>query len=449
MYNAPLYDHLRALAAQGGHRFHMPGHKGRVPDSLFCDVASIDYTELDSTGNLYATEPGIIQAAEREAARYFGAAHCFFLTCGATQGIKAALLAFCGAGGAVVLDRNCHQSASDALVALDLSPHFVYPTTHPDTGLSGDILKGELRAALVQSGATAALVTSPTYYGQTLDIAALADVAHQCGAALLVDSAHGTHFRACGLLDPLAQGADAVIFSAHKTAAALTQGAYLLLGKDVALSPDIVRHATAFFGTTSPSYPIMASLDWARAQLEAHQARWRATATLCQQTVRAIAQNTPFSCVPGGDPCRLSIATCAGGYTGYEVGDFLQAHGIVAELCDRDFVVCIVTDADHPADLSALQQALASLPRRAPLAPLAFLSPPRPMRRMSPRAAFFAPKQACTLREAAGKIAACNLSPYPPGVPVVGLGEEIDRFCIEYLCQTRYNDKKTVWVCAE
>ena len=157
MSDTPLYTALQALAEAEGLRFHLPGHKGKGTGGPLDGAMRIDYTEIPSTGNLYG-ENGPIQQAEGLAARYFGAGRCFFLTCGATQGVKAALAAFCGASAPIVLDRNCHGSALDACVLLDLSPTWVWPEFDPATGLSGDISPKALAAALRQSGARAAQI---------------------------------------------------------------------------------------------------------------------------------------------------------------------------------------------------------------------------------------------------------------------------------------------------
>ena len=439
MSDAPLYAALMALAEGNGLRFHLPGHKGKGMGNLLDGAMRIDYTEIPPTGNLYG-EDGIIQQAEGLAARHFGAGSCFFLTCGATQGIKAALAAFCGAGEAVVLDRNCHGSALDACVLLDLHPTWVWPAFGSEAGLSGDIAPQALREALRQSGARAALVTSPTYYGHLLDIEALAAAARSAGAVLLVDAAHGSHLRACGLPDAMAQGADAAVFSAHKTLTAFGQGALLLTKEGGKGFAQRVRGLTALFGTTSPSYPIMASLDLARARLEEQPEAWPATVRHCA-AVAARLTDAGFRVLSpraGTDPARLTLDTAWRGIPGHDAARHLRQHGIEVEMADARHIVCIVTPADSEGDLSALASSLEALPAGAPL-PLGLLEPPRLSAAMTPRQARFSPSETMPLARSAGRIAACSLSPYPPGVPVVACGESIDEKAIEYLLQKGYN----------
>lgn len=449
-FYAPLYEALLKMSHGGGLRLHIPGHKGRGLGSVFDGVFSVDYTEITNTGNLYG-EGGIIQQAEREAARYFGMDRCFFLTCGASQGIKAALGAFCGGGGAVVLDRNCHQSAFDACIMLGLDPAYAIPEIDSSSGLSRNISPDNLAAAVKNSSAKAALVTSPTYYGYLLDIAALAKAAHSAGAALIVDAAHGSHLRACGAPDPCAQGADAVIYSAHKTLFALGQGAYLLArGKDEAFYAGI-RRMTALFGTTSPSYPVMASLDYARAWLEAHPAAYPGAAQLCADTAQKLASTAGFDVISptsGFDPCRLVVSVARLGISGTDCADLLHGMGIEAEMADERHVVMVITPADTADDMQRLTNAFSGIKPCEAAARNPALPPPLPHKAIPPRQAYFSPCEAVPLGKSVGRTAAQSISPYPPGVPVVACGEIIDKVCVEYLLEKSYNVNNKIIVVA-
>ncbi len=439
---APLLNGLLDLSGEHALRCHMPGHKGRGMGDIFDSIFTIDYTEIDTTGNLYG-ENGLIQQAELECAMYYGMDRCFFMTCGATQGIKAAIAALCPPGSPLVVDRNCHMSVIDTCAMLDLSPSYVWPAFDALSGVSGDISPSALTLALRQSGAAAAIVTSPTYYGALLDIASLASAAHECGAALIVDAAHGSHLRACGIDDPAAQSADIVIFSAHKTLRAMTQGAYLLSRGFTAPFYENLRRLTALFGTSSPSYPIMASLDYARAMLQNDGGRYALAAQCADSFMRRLAASTPFlPVIPmenPRDPCRLSILTSPGGISGTSAALSLRAAGIEAEMSDRSSVTLIHTADGTLSDLNRIYAALSSLephpvplPRHSP--------PPRPRRVISPRQAYFSPYTAVPLANCRGKIAARPISPYPPGVPVIAAGEEIDDLCVEYLLNKGYNE---------
>ncbi len=452
MYNAPLFEALAGLAARPAvSRFHMPGHKGRACAGPLDGVFPIDYTELPLTGNLYAGD-GPIALAEALAARWYGMEGCFFLTCGATQGLKAALRFFCAPGGSVVLDRNCHKSVIDGCALLDLSPRYVCPEFLPDLGVTGDISPAGLREALRKSDASAALVTSPTYYGHCLNIAELAHAAHDCGAALIVDAAHGSHLRACGCADPACLGADAVIFSAHKTLCALGQGAYLVFrGLDAGQQREL-RAATALFGTTSPSYVVMASLDLARAKMERDNGLWQQTAERALELRRRIAAHTPFTCLDGGDPCRLTVRTDRAGICGFDAAERLFSLGVEPEMQDEGRVVFILTPQDTREDWARLEQALCTVAQGAgsPCSePDSCPPPPLPPAPLSPRQALFAPKQALPLNRCVGRIAGENLAPYPPGVAVAVLGETLTKFCVEFLRKKGYNRDTYIHIVTE
>lgn len=443
MSDAPLYHALTALAAREGvSRFHMPGHKGRATGSAFDGVFPLDMTELPHTGNLYEGD-GPIARAEALAARWYGMDGCFFLTCGATQGLKAALRFFCPRpGDAVVLDRNCHKSVLDGCALLDLRPTYVYPAFLAREGVSGDISPDALRSALLQSGARAAVVTSPTYYGHCLPVGKLAEAAHACGARLIVDAAHGSHLRACGLPDPAAQGADAVIFSAHKTLCALGQGAFLVFRGLSGPEKGRLRAATALFGTTSPSYVVMASLDAARARMEDTAGRWQSLARRAASLRKSIGALTPFAVFDGGDPCRLTVRTGSAGLSGFQAAQGLFSLGVDPEMWDESHVVFILTERDEEADFQRLQSALITLAQRCGVSSPspAPLEPPRLVPAMTPHAALFAPKIPRMLGQCAGQIAGENLAPYPPGVAAAVQGEVLTNFFIEYLLQKGYNE---------
>ena len=264
--STPLYNALRALAAQNTARFHMPGHKGQPAFPGFDALFAIDFTETYGTGNLYEAE-GPIRQAEQLAAAFFRVTDCHFLTGGSSQGIVAMLGAVCGDGGKVLLDRACHKSAMHACALFDLEPAFLSPDVLPYAGCGGVIdLAAAEEALQANPDAAALLVVSPNYYGVMQPIAELAALCHRCGKKLLVDGAHGAHLDASGCRNPVAAGADAAVLSAHKTLPALGQAAYLLCGPSIDSAG--LRRFEAMCGTSSPSYPIMASLDLAREFLQ-------------------------------------------------------------------------------------------------------------------------------------------------------------------------------------
>lgn len=436
----PLVDALRAYAAREPARFHMPGHKGKsLPLAELNALASIDVTELTGTGNLY--EPGEpFDAAQALWAERFGFEQCQFLTGGSTQGVHTGLALCCKPGDKILLDRGSHRSAFHAMALLDLEPVWLERPWLERENLTGPVSRPTVERALNRHpDIKMVCITSPTYSGVLSDVAAIAQTAHAHGARLFVDGAHGAHLPFLGL-KPF-RGADGVVTSAHKTLPALGQTALLFVN---GFEPDRVRELASVFGTSSPSYPLMASLDGARDWMERRgiQEYERAAARVAD-----LREKFP-SLRPGGPPC--GGPTCWGGLSldptrlvlkakdGHALARALEDRGIIPEMADRGHVTFICTCQDGDAGFHRLEQALDELRERMgdcpPLPP-----PPLPEMALTPRQALFAPRETVELERSAGRIAAGQVAPYPPGVPVIAPGERIEKKHLAYLNEIGYN----------
>lgn len=444
---APLYQALKALADGGGARFHMPGHKGNSVFSGFDAVFAIDYTEIFETGNLYeGTEP--IRGAERLAAQLYGATDCHFLTGGSTQGVHAMLGAVCGDGGSVLLDRASHKSTVSACALFDLTPAFMYPEIAEPFGFTGEYDPKAVEQALQKNPQVSALmVVSPNYYGVVQDIKELAEICHQYGKKLLVDAAHGAHFPAVGLPSPIELGADAAVLSAHKTLPALGQGAYLIFADTI--DRDTLRRMEAMVGTSSPSYPMMASLDLSRAWLENEGAgKYQRVARFTTHLQRYLNQCTALRVVCAQDfqtvdPCRLTLDATSIGMTGYELETLLwEKYQIACEMADSRCVVLIITGADKTEDLLRLTHVLRHFgknsERKKNAVPVCKI--PQATRACSVRKAWFSPCDTVALAQAKGEICARAVTPYPPGIPLLWPGEKITEAHIEFFQKRCYTN---------
>lgn len=446
--SAPLYEALSVLSQKNTVRFHMPGHKGQAVLPDFSPILPIDFTEIYETGNLYTGE-GPIRLAEEQAARFYHAADCHFLTGGSSQGIHTMLYAAAGAGSSVLFDRNCHKSCAHAAAMLDLTPTFVFPSVLEPYGIPGLLDPADIETTLAKNPAIkTVLITSPNYYGVCQNIPAIAEICHAHGAKLLVDAAHGAHFPAVGLASPTEQGADLAALSAHKTLYALGQAALLLSNGTV--DGEKLREGAALFGTSSPSYAILASLDLARDALEQDDSY--------QQTAQAVhalrmrLKETKFMplCFDALDPCRLTVSTAGTNLTGDALSDLLyQRFQIACEMSDARNIVCIVTPADLPHNLAALEDALVILSNQAQSAPLPPPLPPLPNPHpvLSVRDAMLGSAHETALSDAtAGMICARPVTPYPPGVPVLWCGEEITVQHIVFLTNQCYNTVSRIFL---
>lgn len=293
------------------------------------------------------------------------------------------------------------------------------------------------------------MITSPNYYGICQDIPAIASICHTHGAKLVVDAAHGAHFPAVGLPSPIQQGADLAVLSAHKTLYAMGQAAMIL--SNGTIDGEKLREGAALFGTSSPSYAILASLDLARDLLEQDDSYQRTAQAVKQLKVRlSQTRFLPLSAGISLDPCRLTISTAGTNLSGNALSDRLYARfGIACEMSDLRNLVCIVTPADLPQNLTLLEQALLALsqevqpfPQPTPLAPL-----PHPKPVLSVRRAMLGACDALPLSEVrSGMVCARPVTPYPPGVPVLWPGEEITRQHIVFLTNQCYNTVSRVFL---
>lgn len=420
--NTPLYNGLTAFVDSDPLRFHMPGHKGKgLPgwERLF----NVDFTELPPTGNLY--EPGgDIAAAEELWAKAFGMSHCLFLTCGSTQGNRTALTLTCPLQSMILTDRNCHRSVYHTMALLDLEPVYLLEKTP-------QAVENSLSA---HPDIKTVCITSPDYYGTLYDIAGIAEVCHRFGAKLVVDGAHGAHLPFLGINHY--QGADLVVCSAHKTLPALGQAALIFSGE--AFHGDDLRRAASVHGTSSPSYPILASMDLARAWMESEEGLgcYRA---VCER-VKQLRSKFPSLDGENLDPGRLTLRV----HDGFAVQRKLHEKGIWPEMADSGHVVFIVTGVDTVEELDRLERTLDELDLQPEEE--AYPMPPEPEIVVRPRQALFAETRSMPLNRCEGYISAGQIAPYPPGVPVIAPGEVISKKHLAYLTQIGYNMEKEVHI---
>lgn len=376
------------------------------------------------TGSLYDGGDAIEQS-EKAAAAAFGAGLTAFSGGGCTLCIQAMLALAARRGRTVLMARNAHRSALHAAALLGLSVIWL-------TDLSPSAVDAALSK---RRDICTVYITSPDYYGRLADIRRLSAVCKQHGAALLVDNAHGSHLGAFGL-HPLALGADMTADSAHKTLPVLTGGAYLHLAADGlfgAVSRREIKRAMALFGSTSPSFPVLASLDLAQAwwQQEGAQAfrqlSKRAEPIFRTVTEAGFAPQTAdgFSAV---DPVRVTL-DCKP-YDALAAAERLRAWGCEPEYADSRYVVLLLSPFHAQAQLDALSSAIASLAQEplppAKLSPFSAGMPDRlPKAAMSLREALLRPFEEIDTKEAAGRVAAQSICPCPPGVAAVASGEII------------------------
>lgn len=427
----PLYDALRGYADKKPLRFHMPGHKGKpLPVPELAGLAALDLTELSPTGNLYeAGEP--FDSARRLWAELFGFDCCQFLTGGSTMGIHTGLTLCARPGSRVLVDRSCHRAVFNAMALLDLEPVYLERPWLRSENLIGPVSPEMVEKMLDRHpDIKTVCITSPAYAGVLSNIGVISRIVHARGGKLFVDGAHGAHLPFLGLA-PF-WGADVVTVSAHKTLPAMGQTALLFTD---GFDSDLVRRTASIFGTSSPSYPMLASLDVARDWLTGEEGFHQYRQAACRVT--ELRQKFPGLRPEYGlslDPCRFVLKV----KDGPAFAKQLEERGVYPEMEDGGHVVFICTAQDSDEDFYGLERVLEELRDQMGNCP-PVPAPPVPERMISLRSALFAPSRVRPLEDCEGEISACQIAPYPPGVPVVAPGERISKKELAYLREIGYN----------
>lgn len=422
----PVADFVRRYAQSGVSRLHMPGHKGAGP--LGCEPW--DITEVAGADELYGAS-GIIARSEENAAALFGSRATFYATGGSSQCAKAMLcLALqnrpTGTPPVVLAARNIHKSFVHAAALLDFEPVWLWPEGGTDSLCACPVTAEGLERALDALAAppAAVYVTSPDYLGNLQDIAALAAVCRRRGTLLLVDNAHGAylHFLSSPC-HPLDLGADLCCDSAHKTLPVLTGGAYLHVAQTAPASlREGANAALSLFGSTSPSYLTLASLDLCNRYLAENYPARLACFAAELEALRARLREHGWAVRPS-DPLRLTLDAAASGLTGTELASLLRRGGVECEYADDTYTVLMATPENARSDLDRVMEALGEN-RRPPLARAA-LPPARGERVLSPREALLSPQETVPASESLGRICGAPTVSCPPAIPIAVSGERI------------------------
>jgi arginine decarboxylase len=440
--DAPLLDAWIRDMETDRSPFQIPGHKGRL--DLTGAIVNGDIPVLPGN-HPHRISPSLILEAERMAAQLWGADLCRFGVNGSSGSNHAAVMAVAGPGDKVIVSRTLHKSVLVGMVYAGVTPVWVRPEINPATGLPEYLPSTRLRETLAaHPDAKAVLIGEPSYVGTMSNIPRLAAAAHEYGIPLVVDAAWAAHYGFHPELPnhPLAEGADIVVTSAHKTLPSYSQASFVLVRDEFV---DLARFNKMFDSTqtTSMSGRILASIDAARALLARHGEELIGPVIEATEVGRATLTAAGIDVIDGEyiDPLKLVILLSSVGADGNQVEADLLAANIDVEMANRDIIIPMITFADTPERIDDLiRRIIASVnqhrgvPRPIEILP-AFSIEPEVV--VTPREAFFSDYEVVEAKDAVGRVSAEMICPYPPGVPVLSPGERITESALSALFEAR------------
>ena len=449
---APIYEALVKLRKKRIVPFDVPGHKrGRgnpeLVELLGEKCVGIDVNSMKPLDNL-GHPISIIRDAEELAADAFGASHAFLMIGGTTSSVQTMILSTCKAGDKIILPRNVHKSAINALVLCGAIPIYIEMSVDPKIGIALGLENDRVAQAIKDHlDAKAILINNPTYYGICSDLKGLTEMAHEAGMMVLVDEAHGAHLHFTDKLPISAMdaGADMAAVSMHKSGGSLTQSSLLLIGEQ--MNPEYVRQIINLTQSTSASYLLMASLDISRRNLALRgKESFEKVIELSEyarREINAIGGYYAYSkeLIDGVSVCdfdvtKLSVYTQGIGLTGIEVYDLLRdEYDIQIEFGDIGNILAYISIGDRIQDIERLVGALADIKRLYSRDGKDLIAGEyiQPELVLSPQEAFYSERKSLTLDESVGQVCGEFVMCYPPGIPILAPGERITREIVDYI----------------
>lgn len=437
--------------------FHVPGHKrGKGVDEEFYKFMgpgpfSMDVTIFSMVDGLHHPKSCIKEAQELTADAY-GVKHSFFAVNGTSGAIQAMIMSVMKAGEKILVPRNVHKSVSAGIILSGSEPVYMNPEIDENLGIALGVKPQTVENMLKQDPDIAAvLIINPTYYGVATDIKKIADIVHSYDIPLIVDEAHGPHlhFHEELPISAVDAGADICTQSTHKILGAMTQMSLIHVNSD-RVDVEKVKQILSLLHTTSPSYPLMASLDCARRQI-ATQGRELLTRTIAlARRFRTEANRIPGIYCFGEeligkdgffafDPTKITISAKELGLKGFELESLLiDDYNIQMELSDYYNTLGLVTIGDTDESINKLLDALRDISNRfignnKQLEKNFIKLPDTPELVLMPREAFYSEKNKVLFKESVGKICGEMIMAYPPGIPIIIAGERISQDIIDHI----------------
>jgi len=421
---SPLYSFIKSYKDKNFKRLHMPGHKGNgdiYPDE-FKSVIPFDITEIKGADALFEAE-GVIGESEQIAADIFGVKNTCFSAGGSTLSILTMIAIASGFTNRILAVRNSHIAFVNACALTGIEPLWLFPEYDKKTGLCRPVTPEEISKALSENpDIKVVYITSPDYYGVIADVKKIAETVHSYGAILMVDNAHGTHLKFCkNDIHPMTLGADICCDSPHKTLPVLTGGSYIHSNLDIPKRE--IKEKMALFGSTSPSYLIMASLDICNTYLKSRaKSDFAKLEEKVDFTEKLLRENGITLLDRKTDITKITVDCQNFGYTDEEVVAVLRKNSIEPEYSGGGKIVLMPSPFNPDEDFEKIVSAL-KLPVKEAIPYPDIFSVPEKI--CGIREARFSPSYFESIENSVGKTAAENKITCPPGIPIVVAGEKI------------------------
>lgn len=433
-----LYKELSKYSEGNVYPFHMPGHKRNMNSldmgdcalndgrGFLNDAYKIDITEIDGFDNLHDAK-GLIKEAEENAAKLYKSEETHFLVNGSSCGVLSAIFSVTNKGDKVIVARNCHKSVYNAIYLNELNPIFIYPEDHNEEEIAASIYPKDIEKAILENrDAKAVIFTSPTYDGIISDVASICKIAHEFDIPVIVDEAHGALFYLEGR-SAVINNADIVINSVHKTLPALT-GTALIHVNGKLVDRDNVKKYLSIFQTSSPSYVLMASIDYAMEIMETKGIELYRNHCIrlfsLKESIKKLRLLKYFSredaLVAGAfdfDESKVIISTLGTELTGKKLSDILlKEYGIQCEMATKGYALLMLTVMDSDEGIERLKKALLEIDDNIASGKYKEVK---------------SENRENTLKTIIGNKSDKTVYVYPPGIPIIIEGETVTQEVID------------------
>lgn len=439
-----LYEKLKMYQKSDYYGFHMPGHKRNIEKFSVELPYGIDITEIEGFDDLHHAT-GILKLAEERAARLYQAEESHFLVNGSTVGILSAILGLTERGDKILVARNCHKSVYHAIYMNELEPIYIYPEYEKNLQINGEIKCEKIKSILEkENDIKAVVIVSPTYDGVVSDVETISNIVHEYNIPLIVDEAHGAHFGFDHRFPKNAneKGADIVIHSVHKTLPAMTQTALIHLNGNI-INRESVRNYLHMLQSSSPSYVLMASIDYCMEMLENHKdilfGKYVEELVALRQSLKEL-KHLEIIRTEHFDISKIIISVKDTNITSTQLSEILlKKYQLQMEMTAGTYVLAMTTVGDTVEGFLRLKEALFEIDE-------GLQSDRRNLEGLELPQLSLVCKSAEVLRaaqkeglsyvkweNAEGKVAGEYAYVYPPGIPFVVPGERITKEAVQYL----------------